>query len=219
MKKIKKLLAFIRTIHLRNYIYLNYFSKNVSRNGKGKVIPYKNAVIDLKKGSKIIIYDRPLEIATNKLRGSKAETYIRLGKNAVWNAKGGCNLAYGTTIEVLESAKLDAGFFSMNSFSTMVVANHVTIGDDVMIARNVTILDSDFHEIMYKERKYNRNEKIEIGDHVWIAANSTVVKNVRLGDGSIISADTLVITDSGKQTLVGNEVKQIILRENVEWKR
>lgn len=76
-----------KKIRLFSYIYLNHFCSRIERNGKGRIIPYKNAVIDLEKGSKIRIEDENICIGVNKLKKSKTETYVRLRENAVWDAK------------------------------------------------------------------------------------------------------------------------------------
>lgn len=221
MRKFRKALSFIKEICIWKYTYLNYFSSNVIRKGTGKIIPYKNVVIDLGKKSKIYVGDENLEIGTNKLKRSRAETYIRLHKKAVWKAEGGCNLAYGVTLEVLESAMLETLFFTMNSFSTIIVGNSIMIGNDVMIARNVTILDSDFHNITYNERKKSKYGEVKIEDHVWLAANVMILKNTRLGQGSIVSANTLITsgTKINEKVIIGNEKKIFVLHNDIEWTR
>ena len=51
MEKIKRKIQNLKKIRLFSYIYLNHFCSRIERNGKGRIIPYKNAVIDLEKGS------------------------------------------------------------------------------------------------------------------------------------------------------------------------
>ena len=71
-----------KKINIFSFLYLNYFCKEVQRHGKGKIIPYKGAVIDLEPGYQIIVGEKNILIGANKLRGSKAETYIRLRSGA-----------------------------------------------------------------------------------------------------------------------------------------
>ena len=208
-----------REIDIIKYIWLNYFCKNVIRHGKGKILPYKYAVIDVNKKAQIHIYDADISIGVNKLRGSKAETYIRLRTGAVWNAEGGCEISYGSTIEILADAKLESKYFTMNSFSTIVAGKRIELGQDVMIARNVVIYDSDFHNIETCDKKNVKAADVKIGNHVWIAANSIILKGVTIEDNSVISADTLVLDDVKENVLVGNEKKIIILKSDIEWKR
>ena len=172
MEKIKRKIQNLKKIRLFSYIYLNHFCSRIERNGKGRIIPYKNAVIDLEKGSQIRIEDENICIGVNKLKKSKTETYVRLRENAVWDAKKGCEISYGSTIEILKNAELESKYFTMNNFSTLVSAKKIILGEDVMIARNAVVFDSDFHVIEYDENQAEYSETVSIGDHVWIGANA-----------------------------------------------
>ena len=112
---------YFKEINMFLYIYLNFFCRSVIRNGKGKILPYRGAVVDIEKSAKIQIYDENISIGVNKLRGSKAETFIRLRNEAVWNAEEGCEISYGSTIEILANAKLNSKLFSMNMLIIIIV--------------------------------------------------------------------------------------------------
>lgn len=71
MEKIKRKIQNLKKIRLFSYVYLNHFCSRIERNGKGRIIPYKNAVIDLEKGSKIHIGDENICIGVNKLKKIK----------------------------------------------------------------------------------------------------------------------------------------------------
>lgn len=212
-------LRFWMSIQIRNYLYLNYFCKNIIRRGNGKIIPYKGAVIDLEIDSKIYIQNENLEIGTNKLKDSKTETYLRLRQGAVWMADGGCEIAYGSTIEILHNSKLKSGYFTMNSFSTLIAKEEIELGNDVMIARRAIIFDSDFHPIEYSGKKSEYTKKVKIGDHVWIGSNAMILKGVTIGERSIVSANTLVTKEVMEGTLVGNLENLSVLKKDVNWKR
>lgn len=214
--KIQRIYERFRQVSILRYLYLNYFCKNVQRCGKGKIIPYKRAVIDLEPGTKIVIGEGNVEIGANKLRGSKAETYIRLRSGALWDVRQGCLISYGATIEILQNAVLESGFFSMNSFSVLVAAQKITIGQDVMIGRNVVIYDSDFHKI---DENGSVSEQVSIQDHVWIASNAMVLKGTEVGSGAVIAANTLVTKDISDRVLVAEKRHLTVLGENVDWQR
>ena len=206
----------IQGIDILQYIKLNYFSKNVIHEGKGKIIPFKGAYIELEENSKLIIHDEGLEIGLNKIKGSKAETLIRLRNNASWDVKGYCGLSYGVTIEINDNAKMESGYFTANSNSVLVVNKNMVIGNDVMLGRNVVIYDSDFHSLNGKE---TASKEAVIGDHVWIATNCMMLKGVHIGDGSIVAAGTVVSEDVSEHVIVAGGSKQTILSEKAEWKR
>lgn len=198
------------------FIRLNYLSRNVIHEGKGKIIPFYGAHVELEENSRVIMHDDSLEIGLNRVKGSKTETLVRLRKNASWNVKGYCGLSYGMTLEVNENAELESAYFTVNSNSVMIANKKITIGNDVMIGRNVVIYDSDFHTLNNKE---NISEPVTIGDHVWIATNATIMKGVHIGDGSVIAAGTTIKENIPERVVVRTEEKHIVTSDNAEWKR
>ena len=212
-------LEIFRKINLRKFIYLNYFCKSVDRKNKAKIIPYKHAVVELEKGSKIIV-NGDIEIGTNLIKGSKAETRIRLRKNAVWNAYESCSLSYGTTLEVLDNGVLNTKYFTMNCNCTMIVAKDIKIGHDVMIGRNVTIYDSDYHRIVNSNDEVINNPKpVIIGNHVWLGTNSMVLKGSVIGKNSIVSAFAVVSGEVQSDVEYISEIKRKEISLNGTWSR
>lgn len=220
MGKIKNTVEFLKKIDLIQYIKLNFCTQQIIRQGQGKIVPYKNSIIDFDKTAKIYIQDDDIEIGTDQLKRSKTETYIRLHKNAIWDAKKGCRISYGSTIEVLENAQLKSDFFTMNSWGTLIAKKYISLGQDVMIARRAIIFDSDFHPIMDEFKIESEiSKEVIIGKHVWIGANSVILKGVKIGDNSIIAANSLVTKDIMNNTLVGVKSECIVLKRKVEWRR
>lgn len=214
--RLKNRLNMFKEIQIGRYLYLNYFCKSVEHQGKGKIIPYKNAIIDIDRKAKITIGDKNIYIGTNKLKGSKTETYLRIREGAVWSAESGCNISYGSTIEILQNAVLDSGYFTMNSFSVLIAAQEINLGEDVMIGRNVIVYDSDFHSL---EKAVPSSKPVHIGNHVWIATNAMVLKGVTIGDGAVIAAGTLVTSNVTERSITAEERKSVVLKDNVDWKR
>ena len=101
---------------------MNYFCKEIIRVDNSKIIPYKNAVINIEIGAQIYIANGDVEIGCNLLKGSREETRIRLRENAVWGSNGGCKVSYGSTIEILKGALLDSKYFTVNSNSILIAA-------------------------------------------------------------------------------------------------
>lgn len=70
----------------------------------------------------------------------------------------------------------------------------VTIGNNSMIAANCYLIDMD-HGIEKRKlirEQSNKVSPIIIGEDVWIAANSVVLKGSIIGDGAVIGAKSLV---------------------------
>ena len=80
------------------------------------------------------------------------------------------------------------------SFALMVMPDimfpeKIAVGENSIIGYNTTLLA---HE--YLIREYRLGEII-IGDEVMIGANTTILPGVKIGDGAIVSAGTLVHRD------------------------
>lgn len=87
----------------------------------------------------------------------------------------------------------DDVFIGCGSF--LVANRQVVIGQGTQIAHSVTIIDTD-HEFRNPDvaltQQGDRRAAIEIGKEVWIATQSVVLKGRRIGDHSVIGANTVV---------------------------
>jgi len=78
----------------------------------------------------------------------------------------------------------------------------IDIGDEVLIAPNVSLLSSG-HPLEPTERRYRVTAApIVIGRNVWIGARATVLQGVTVGDDSVIAAGAVVVDDVPPSTLV-----------------
>lgn len=213
-------LSFYKKIRFFPFLYWNYFCKSVIRTDNSKLIPYKHAVIELEKGARIFLGGGDIEVGCDRLKGSKAETRVRLRAGAVWSSYGGCKLSYGTTLELLPNAMLDSRYFTMNSNSVMIAAKRITLGNDVMIARSVVLYDSDFHSIVGEQGEIrNLPEPLVLGDHVWLGTNVTVLKGSRIGNGSIVGAGSIVSGSVPENVIYSTERTERIKENAGGWSR
>lgn len=98
----------------------------------------------------------------------------------------------------------------------------VTIGSVCMISRGIEIRASDVHkvyDIKSDERLNTATEDVKVGNHVWIAANVTISKNVQIADGCIIAAGSFVnkSVPTPNVMLAGTPAK--VIRQGVRWER
>lgn len=215
MGRIIQYFKFLKKVNVKEFLFLNYFCRNVIRTDSSKIIPYKNSAIELADKAKVYLANGDIEIGCDLIRGSKAETRLRMTGSSTWSSNGGCKISYGSTVEIHGRAIFDTGYFTLNCSSVIVSDKRINIGNDVMISRNVVIYDSDFHSIQNQQGQCrNSPRQVTIGDHVWIGADSMILKGSHIGSGSIIAAFTKVSGDVGpymvyqaEGTTAANELK------------
>ncbi|MCA5585901.1 acyltransferase [Parabacteroides gordonii] len=105
----------------------------------------------------------------------------------------------------------------MNNNARIYCTTHIEIGEEVLIGDNVSIRDTDNHQIFYEGHEQEVNSPVIIEDHVWIGINSTILKGVRIGKGAIIAAGAVVTKDIPAGCLAGG-VPAKVLKQNVSWK-
>lgn len=219
-KNFKRNLRKMKKLDLVKFIYWNYFSKCIVREKKCYLLTMKNSIIDIDKSTRIYIKGKSITIGYNKLRKSKAETYLRMGKNAKWISNGGADLYYNSVIEVKDNAVFETGYFNINSGCTIIATRKIKLGNNVMMGRNNIVYDSDFHQILDSEGKMtNPPKEVVIGDNVWLTSNVTVLKGVNIGKGSIITAQTLVRKDLPMQSLAGGGASAKVINSRASWNR
>lgn len=96
----------------------------------------------------------------------------------------------------------------------------IEIGEDCMFSNHIIIRTSDSHAIYSNEtnKRINPAKPIRIGNHVWIAPGSEVMKGVVVGDGCIIGSQTMVTKDVPANCLVVGRPARVV-KANIRWTR
>lgn len=97
---------------------------------------------------------------------------------------------------------------------------HIIIGEDCMFSNNVLVRTNDSHYIYDAKTNIRTNlpADVNIGNHVWLAAYTTVMKGVTIGDGSVVGYRSLVTKNIPSNCVsVGTPAK--VVQTNVEWTR
>jgi len=104
------------------------------------------------------------------------------------------------------------------------VGKRITIGEDCRIAADVWIFDSSGHPTEPTSRLQGRPapddevRPVVIGDNVWIGGRSIIFPGVTIGNGSVISAGSVVLSEVPSGVIVaGNPARRVAaLRMNRE---
>ena len=124
-----------------------------------------------------------------------------------------------TVITIQNNSKLIVGYRSMIHRGTKVVVHNggvltlgnstyinenarihckkkITIGNNCAIAWNTNLIDTDLHTIHFTNKQTNKQTNndaaITIGNHVWIGANTTILKGSTINNNCIIGANSIV---------------------------
>ncbi|HEX9059904.1 MAG TPA: acyltransferase [Clostridia bacterium] len=178
------------------------------------VMLYKKSIIQVQRGA--IIDNRGiLRFNTSRFRNNKRHGYLYLSKNSKLVVKNSFSINRGADIFLGEGAQLELGSGYIMDNLQIQCLKGIKIGEDVVISRDVILRDSDSHDIL--DGKHVQTQEIEIGNHVWIGLRAVILKGVKIGDGAIIAASSVVTKDVPPRCSVGG-VPAKILKENVEWK-
>lgn len=121
-------------------------------------------------------------------------------------------------------AEISIGSRTFVGRSTIVCAQRVSIGDDVLVSWGCQIVDHDSHALDWADRAsdvsdWYRGSKdwskvpcapVVIGNRVWIGFNVLVLKGVHIGDGAVVAAGSVVTRDVPANSLVGGNPARVI---------
>jgi len=117
-----------------------------------------------------------------------------------------CTWEPGSILEVGENFGMTGG--------TICAAEKITIGNNVAIGANCTIVDTDFHPLNPKLRNQNPQDGVStpivIGDDVFVGMNCLILKGVTIGRGSVVGAGSVVTKDIPPCVIVGGNPASIL---------
>lgn len=180
---------------------------------------------------------RKLEIVLNlvrsglrgRIRGGQLPIIHRIVKIRESNGK----ITFGKLCEIHERcvlscyspagstpAKLTIGGRTSVWYGTVISARHeISIGSNCAISWNCTILDNDMHELQWLpgDERPAKGNYVRIADHVWIGANSIILKGVTIGENAVVAAGSIVTRDVPPNTLVAGAPAKIV-KQIAGWK-
>jgi acetyltransferase-like isoleucine patch superfamily enzyme len=153
--------------------------------------------------------------------GSNQPSSLAIGEDAIFELSGDFEIGPNVHLSVTKNGQFhvagvrDSSASGITCDSRIMVERSVTIGADSIIAWNVFISDSDWHEI----ENSSRTAPVIIGNHVWIGHGVSVLKGSHVPDGCIVGTHS-VVRGAGfpnNSLLAGNPAA--LKREGVKWRR
>ena len=205
------------------FIRLNYKS-NIRHNWKNDGYFYlsRYAVAQISNKANITL-NAPFTLGYPRVKGSKLESRLLIEDGATFTVNSEFGCGYGCDIEIFKNATLiihDDLFNTKgggpNMGLTLICGDRIEIGEDCRIGRNVTIRDNNGNHYI-STQGYKTSKPVIIGKHVWLCEACTIMQGVKIGDGSIIGAHSVVYSNVPPYSLVsGNPAK--VIQSDIHWK-
>ena len=160
-------------------------------------------------------------LLVNSWGGSAIPSSISCGAAANLQIEGDFEIGPSVHIEIMQGAKLTLGGRKYSSGSgitcdsRIMVEKSIAIGYDCIIAWDVYISDSNWHEIA----GIGRSAPVVIAEHVWISHGVSVLKGAEIPAGCIVAAKSLVNRAFDKEKALIAGVPAKVARSEVEWTR
>lgn len=142
-------------------------------------------------------------------------TTIEIIKGGRLNINRMVKINSGSKLKVRKNAFVEIGENTFINHNTLIVSHEkILIGKDVQIGPNVLIYDHDHDfraEDGVKSMKYVTSP-VEIGDNVWIGANTIILRGTKLGNNCVIAANS-VIKGEIKDNMIVYQKREIIQKE------
>jgi len=101
---------------------------------------------------------------------------------------------------------------TIGNFTHIYASEKIVIGNDCMIAPFVYIVDSDHGTNLgsLMNQQENITAPIIIGDDVWIGSHSIILKGIKIGNGVIIAANSVVNKDLEEFSIYGGSPVKLL---------
>lgn len=230
VKKLKGVLSYVKRVYgynllqLPRFVYYNFLKSNIKTHLKkgGILLLSRHTIAEIHPTAKIIL-NAPFCIGSRRFRKSKLESRFLMEEGASLEVNSCFDCMYGADVEIFKGASLvikndmqNQGAGGPNIGFTLICGNHIEIGEECRIGRNVTIRDNNGHHYLSMQG-YKESKPVIIGKHVWICEGATIMQGVKIGDGAIIGAHSVVYSNVPAFSLVsGNPAK--VVQKDVYWK-
>lgn len=151
----------------------------------------------------------------------RRSTIFNVNKNGKCKFKGSAKISKGASITVGNQGKLSIGnnFYSNANFLCS-ASREVSFGDDCMLGWNCTVIDGDGHKITSTEQVRSlRERKIQVGSHVWLGAEVSILKDSIIADNVVVGYGTIVAGKFSESNVIIANPKSCIVKKQITWDR
>ncbi|HVM28984.1 MAG TPA: acyltransferase [Mycobacteriales bacterium] len=95
----------------------------------------------------------------------------------------------------------------VNCGTVLIATCEIVVGDDVAMANEVYVMDSDSHGV---EGRPHREAPVHIGDGTWLGARAMVLPGVTIGKRVLVAAGAVVTRDVPDDVLVAGNPARVV---------
>jgi len=144
--------------------------------------------------------------------------FIKKGFLLLMGARVGKWITFYPGIKLNTGRNLILGDYVDLAWGTIITTDGgVTIGDRTLVGYRTQILSGN-HKIPPNRGRIfdsgHSSKSIKIGNDVWIGANCIITAGVKIGEGAVIAAGSVVTKDVAAFTIVGGVPAKIIKERN-----
>ncbi|CEO37864.1 acyltransferase [Photobacterium kishitanii] len=209
-------IKFIQSLFCSSIVLISKFKNNTVILGK-----HKKSVIKIRfkgnKNNRVQIADGFRGKLTINFSGSHNNVTIgknvTLGGSSINITQNNSQLIIGNDVTIGHSNKI--------SINDCMGTPNIKINNDCMISSNVEIRTYDSHPIYSLNNKIinANNRDIVINQHVWIGQDAKIMKNVTIGQGSIIGAGSIVTKIIPRNSVAVGIPAKVVRKNDFYWSR
>ncbi len=197
---------------------------NIAVDNKSKIIienlcKFEDSCEVSAKCDSIVILEYNCIIKNNTIIRSQKESFVKCGCNFLNTRQCYIAAVYSASVEIGNNCS------SGEHLNILALHGNISIEDDCMISRFVTIRSGNGHNLFDIDKGENinlkENRNVKIKKHVWLGMFSTVMSGAVIGSGSMIGAHTMIIKEYPNNSCVvgipGKVIKKIAWRKEEEY--
>jgi acetyltransferase-like isoleucine patch superfamily enzyme len=200
--KLQKIIRNMFPVRGKNNIIIN---KGTLFNVKYDIIGDNN-VIEISKGA---VLSNMMIFMRGNNHHLKIGEYVKYKRGSVWFEDENC------VIEIGEKTTIESAHLAVTEPKRKII-----IGYDCMFSNSIEFRTGDSHSIIDNETKKRINfaQDIIVGNHVWIGANSIILKGAKIGDNSIVGINSIVTKAFPNNSIVSG-IPAKVIKDKVDWVR
>lgn len=213
-----KIMTQLRPVASWQFFRLNFFHPAIHTDWKRGALIYPSpyCVFEIDKKANVYV-NGPVRFGRKRFKKSKIETRLLVEKGGKLTFEGAIRIGYGSDVEVFANAELVFGSDSGGNIGLSIICgDKIHIGSHTFWGREVSIRDTNGGHIIAQQGFKNTNPVI-IGDFVWLCSECKIMTGVKIGDGTVVGSNSVVITPLPARVLVTGSPARII-DTDISWK-